>query len=391
VVKLHPLQDEDITFEEVVEQLPEHIYWKNKDGIYLGCNTAHWKNFGLSSLAACVGKTDYDIFPKEEADQIRQFDQEVMDTGVPKTVEEYGVTGVFLSHKAPLRNRENEIVGILGTSIDITHAKKAEMERLAETVKAKTKAKIETEMRHAVTVLSGSIAHDLRTPLATIQLIGSGIQQHFSALLHGYKLAKDAGLDVQHVSPIHLKALNNTAGLVQEIVQEMQASITLSLKNLDRSIGGATLTHEDWVPCSSWKYLHHLLDSYPFLNQQRALLHYDGAYYFTFMGNPILFTRIISNLIKNALYQIEKNQRGEIFINGEDGNTVNILRFRDTAGGAPPEIVSHLFDGYKSHTTGGTGVGLAFCKFTMQSMGGDITCHSVEGDYIEFVLTFPKH
>ncbi len=109
--------------EKVLSQMPSHIYWKNKEGFYLGCNTAHWQNFGLQSLSDCVGKTDYEIFPKEEADQLRQVDQEVMNTGIPKIVEESGETGVFLSHKTPLRDENNQIIGVLGTSINITHMK----------------------------------------------------------------------------------------------------------------------------------------------------------------------------------------------------------------------------------------------------------------------------
>jgi two-component system, OmpR family, aerobic respiration control sensor histidine kinase ArcB len=113
-----------ITLEELFEQLPVNIYWKNKDGVYLGCNTANWKAFGLPSLSDHIGKTDHEIFPKAEADQIRQFDEEVMRTGNPIIVQEDGETGVFLSHKAPLKNKDDQIIGLLGASINITHSQK---------------------------------------------------------------------------------------------------------------------------------------------------------------------------------------------------------------------------------------------------------------------------
>jgi signal transduction histidine kinase len=69
---------------------------------------------------------------------------------------------------------------------------------------------------------------------------------------------------------------------------------------------------------------------------------------------------------------------------------MNSLRFKDTAGGAAPEIVEHLFDGYVTTKGDGTGIGWAFCKLIMQSFGGDIICHSLEGESIEFVPTFPR-
>jgi signal transduction histidine kinase len=100
--------------------------------------------------------------------------------------------------------------------------------------------------------------------------------------------------------------------------------------------------------------------------------------------------RVLSNLIKNALEQIEINQKGEITIWSEDGGDVNRIHIKDTAGGAPPNVMDDLFTGFKTTKKDGTGVGLAFCKKTLHSFGADITAHSVYGHSMEFVLTFPK-
>ena len=385
-----PYANSPVALAEVLEQLPEHIYWKNKDGIYLGCNTANWKDFGLKSLTDCIGKTDYDIYPKEEAEPLRQVDLEIMRTGKPQIVEEGDLNQLYLSHKAPLRDCNNQIVGILGTSIDITNAKKAEMERLAETVAAKTKAQVEAEMRRAVTVWSGSIAHDLRSPLSTVDEMASIILDFLPILLNSHQMAADAGLPVEFLHDYQRKYLTEIPTELQKITQEMNQSIDAALTSLNSTVSGA-FSPKDWVSCEAWKCISRVLQDYPFIDEQRKKIHYKQSYHFTFLGNPILFIRILSNLIKNSLYQIEKNQRGEIFISAEDADSMNIMRFRDTAIGASPEIVAHLFDGYKSNTEGGTGVGLASCKLAMQSMGGDITCHSVEGEYIEFVISFPKY
>ncbi len=89
------------------------------------------------------------------------------------------------------------------------------------------------------------------------------------------------------------------------------------------------------------------------------------------------------------MQQIEKNQGGKLFIQTERKGNMNYVRVKDTAGGASKAVAAHLFDGYKSTKNKGTGVGLAFCKLAMKSFSGDITCHSIEGDSIEFVLSFP--
>ncbi len=127
--------ESQISLEEIIAQLPEHIYWKDKNCICLGSNTNNWKDFGLGSLAEFKGKTDYDLFTKEEADHIRLIDEEVIRTGQMKTVEEKitlnGKTTLYLSHKLPLKNKYQEVIGILGVSVNITKAKQETENRLA--------------------------------------------------------------------------------------------------------------------------------------------------------------------------------------------------------------------------------------------------------------------
>lgn len=128
--------DESITYEEVLRQLPGHIYWKNKEGITMGCNTQNWQDFGFKSLDDYIGNTDYDILPKEQAKEIIFTDQEVIRTGKPFILEESsdlsdGATALFLSHKVPLKNRRGEVVGVAGVSFDITSTKKEIIDKLA--------------------------------------------------------------------------------------------------------------------------------------------------------------------------------------------------------------------------------------------------------------------
>jgi two-component system aerobic respiration control sensor histidine kinase ArcB len=114
--------------QEILDQLPGHVYWKNKEGVTLGCNSNNWKDFGLKSASEMLGKTDDDIFSKEVAYQIRQLDEEVMRTGKTKFVYESGMIGrgyaaeehIYLSQKSPLRNKRNQIIGIIGISINVT-------------------------------------------------------------------------------------------------------------------------------------------------------------------------------------------------------------------------------------------------------------------------------
>lgn len=133
----------DITLlESIIAKLPGHIYWKDKNCTYLGCNDAQAKSLGLNSRYEIVGKNDFDLPWKAQADKIRQADLAVINQGVSITVEEPatlmdGKIATFYSKKEPLRDKDNNVVGILGVSIDITEIKNYQ-DRLKKANQAKS-------------------------------------------------------------------------------------------------------------------------------------------------------------------------------------------------------------------------------------------------------------
>jgi signal transduction histidine kinase/CheY-like chemotaxis protein/uncharacterized protein with PQ loop repeat len=121
--------------DEILSQLPGHVYWKDKNGIILGSNTNNWMDAGLNSLSDTVGKTDYDFFSKEEADKIRSNDEAVIRSGASMVVEELttdslGKKHLYLSHKLPLKDKNNKILGILGVSLDVTDINQEMIDKL---------------------------------------------------------------------------------------------------------------------------------------------------------------------------------------------------------------------------------------------------------------------
>lgn len=120
-------------YKQIIEQMPVQIYWKDNQFRYLACNVLQAKNAGLNSPKEIVGKTDYDIFPQRQADQIRKYDMEVINTGFPCIFEEEGFdksgkNPIYLTQKIPLYNSGGEIIGLAGISINIT-ARKANEEK----------------------------------------------------------------------------------------------------------------------------------------------------------------------------------------------------------------------------------------------------------------------
>lgn len=116
----------------VVENVPFRIFWKDRDLRYLGCNTRFAKDAGRSSPSELTGKTDFEMGWKDQAELYRADDKEVLDSGAPKLdIKEPQTTPdgntIWLStSKVPLRDKDNQIIGILGLYQDITERRQAE-------------------------------------------------------------------------------------------------------------------------------------------------------------------------------------------------------------------------------------------------------------------------
>ncbi len=120
-------------FQLVLDNIPQHVFWKDRDSVYLGCNRNLAKVAGVPSVEAIVGKTDYELaWKREEADFFRQVDRRVMerDSGELHIIEPQlqadGRQAWLVTNKIPLHDAAGAVVGILGTFEDITDRKLAE-------------------------------------------------------------------------------------------------------------------------------------------------------------------------------------------------------------------------------------------------------------------------
>ena len=199
-----------------------------------------------------------------------------------------------------------------------------------------------------------------------------------------------AGYAGKPVDEIGVKRLEHMDELIQSILQQTHYSntfIDLILGNLKED---AELSTEHYKQHDINTVVNNCLSHYPFSYDEGLWVNWEPQQSFEFLGDDILMTNVLNNLIKNSLYFIKAAQKGEIYLRTERGTEINTLYFRDTAKGASPEILSHLFQSFYSKRYGGTGLGLAFCKKIMRSFGGDITVESVEGEYMQFTLCFPR-
>jgi PAS domain S-box-containing protein len=116
----------------LMDNVPDHIYFKDAQGGFTRINKAMAALFGLGDPAQALGKTDFDFFSAEHARQGRDDEQSVMRTGRPVVGKEEKETWASGSEswvsttKAPLRDPHGQVIGTFGISRDITERKRAE-------------------------------------------------------------------------------------------------------------------------------------------------------------------------------------------------------------------------------------------------------------------------
>ena len=126
------LNDERHLLQTLMDNLPDVIYFKDRDSRFTLINMAHAKLFGLSDPAQAIGKTDFDFFAADHAQSAYNDEREIIKTGQPmvgkvekETWPDGHVTWVSTT-KMPLRDADGNIIGTFGVSRDITERKRAE-------------------------------------------------------------------------------------------------------------------------------------------------------------------------------------------------------------------------------------------------------------------------
>lgn len=117
--------------------IPDLMWLKDPEGVYLECNKSFERFFGAGK-ASVMGRTDYDFVNKELADLFREHDRKAIALGKPSINEEWvtfaedGYRGLFETVKTPMHDDAGKLIGVLGIAHDITDRKnnEAKMERL---------------------------------------------------------------------------------------------------------------------------------------------------------------------------------------------------------------------------------------------------------------------
>lgn len=359
--------------ENIIAEIPVSVYWMNRDYIYLGCSNSMARLLNLKTRQDIIGKTYSDLYDEKSSAYYRKADTNVMDTGVSLSLEEPlysedGTKKIYLSKKVPLFDSNQQIIGMLGISLDITDRKKAEEDLKT----AKEAAEIAST---AKTEFIANMSHDIRTPLSGVVGLGEIVEREIvdpNAKAKVHDMIKSADellnmlneiLDVVSLGNISVEDIHeepfDLRHLIQTIIDLEKSSIDLKkielLKNVDKKIPEILI--------GDHKKIHHIL-----LN---------------LVGNAIKFTKTGNVSIIVKLIAIAEDKASILF------------EICDTGMGIPSESLDKVFELFYKVTPSykgldkGHGVGLHIVKTYTELLGGKIAVESKlnEGSKFSFSLS----
>lgn len=370
---------ENFRLRNVIENLPGSVYWKNKDGIYLGFNSYSLEKLYSQGSAletspeSKLGKSDYDFFPKNVADEYRQNDLEVMKTGKELIKEEAftlanGKILIQLSSKRPLREENGDIVGIVGNTVDITYLKKIE-EELRD---AKERAEIANGIK---TEFIRNMEHDIRTPFNGVWGLANYLWRH--------EIDSQKKELLANITNCAKELLDYCNGILDYSKNEF-GSLPISERKFNiRKLIDSVITIE--APPARIKDLNLKLD-------------YDDKIPQILVGDSYRLSRVLINLVSNA---IKFTQRGLITLTvklakQQDKRNI-IMQFivDDTGMGIPQEKQDFIYEKFTRITPSnkgiytGIGLGLRIVKQFVDEMEGEIDLKSEMGKGSSFMCTLP--
>ncbi|MDO9090688.1 MAG: response regulator [Burkholderiaceae bacterium] len=235
---------------------------------------------------------------------------------------------------------------------------------------------VQAQKIHMATALAGSIAHEMRNPLAQIKFSLRSVMQTLPS--------PTATTAPQLIAADRLGYLYEQLGQGDLAIERGLQVISMTLDQVKTR----QIDTSDFVYLSAARVTRKAIDEYGYAsNNERDKVRFNVRSDFIFKGHETTYLFVVFNLLKNALYYLAVRPQACI--------TITVDRFcvsvHDTGPGIAKDLLPSLFEPFRtSGKSTGTGLGLAYCRRVMRAFGGDISCQSVYGESTEFRLHFPE-
>lgn len=340
---------------QILDAVEASIYWKDLEGRYLGCNKYMENIVGLSR-DEIIGQTDYFLSWKNEANKLREVDQLVITDCKKYEFEEIvktaNSTQTFLSSKSPLFNNNNEIIGIIGVSVDVTNNKKFKLEF------EKTEQALDEYLKIKKRFLQ-NISHEARIPLNSVITIIESLYLDWDR--YNDKEKKE-NIDLVYKESQRLSQfILNTFDMSNFIKGEIQPNF--GKHNLSKLIKEVVLKHQ------------------PSLQNQQIKIRLNKFEEHNLVFDYKLITKVIENLLMNAMQYSPNKKRITIDLHKshlKNGSVPAVhCCITDEGIGIPETELQSIFDSFteSSKTASkacGVGLGLSICREIIELHSGEI-------------------
>lgn len=341
------LSEANAFLQTMMDNMPDHIYFKDADSRFIRNSRSQARLMGLSDPAQVVGKTDFDFFPIEHAQQSYDEEQEVIRSGRPlMNIEERvvwpdGHVSWVSTTKLPLRDAKGDVIGTFGISREITARKQAE-EALQNSNTQLEAANKELE------AFSYSVSHDLRAPLRSID----GFSQ---ALLEDY------GDQIPAEGRGYLERARAAAQRMAELIDDLLALSRVTRAPLERRSVDLSALAQGIATDLQREHPH-----------RRVTISIRPG--MVVEGDRNLLHIALQNLLSNAWKFTTKTKSARIEFGEENGAGARIFYIRDNGSGFDMNYVDKLFGAFQRlHSADdfpGTGIGLATVQRILHKHGG---------------------
>jgi|GEM_PF-1048611 len=355
----------------LIDNLPDRIFFKDRAGRFIVANDKVAVHSGVGSAPEIIGKTDYDLYPAELAQQYFQDEQNLMRSGIPllnheePSTDATGEIGWTVTSKIPIRNEAGEVVGLVGVSRDITEFKRA----LQEIVTAKEAAEQASRLKD---YFIANLSHEIRTPL--------------NAIIGFTELLREEVSDILPVTAERYFPIINSAGV--RLVRTID--MILNLSKLQSGMYSVTRNSVDLD-----QIIRNLVGETSLEARKRGLeLTYDKSTSLTtIFTDEYCVVQSLSNLIDNALKYTSK---GFVKVRLYQDKPVSVcIEVKDSGIGIDANYLNRLFEPFTQEDTSftrsyeGIGLGLSITKRLLDAVGGTISVTSAKSMGSTFTIELP--
>ena len=371
----------------VLDHIPERVFWKDREGRYLGCNLACAGDAGIPAPQAIVGKTDYDLDWRASADAYHGDDLQVMESGQAKTAYEEPQVGADGTHrwlrtsKTPLYGPRGDVIGLLGAYEDITDRK------LAEEKLRRYSAQLATtneELKRFTYIVS----HDLRAPLISLRGFAAELRRSVEALRKPLDSLPPHLGETERIAAAQAldEAIPEALGFIESSVARMDHLISALLR-LSR-VGYREFHMEE---LDTGELLEETLRALAHQIESRKVEMKIGALR-SIVSDRTAVEQIFGNLLDNAVKYLDPRRPGRVEVSAAETAEGVLFEVRDNGRGIAEEDMDKVFAPFRRagpQDVPGEGMGLAYVRALLHRLGGRIECESRLGEGTTFRFVLP--